>query len=192
MNLDLIPKEWTDLLLKIQTVDPMAIIAGGALRDLDNDKEVKDLDIFVSCPDFELKDIIGECCIDKQAPSDIPDTDIISSTVYLVAGITIPVNIVTCAKHEDFLLQQLNRFDIGICKVGYDGRTFIQTSAYIRDKECKELVIYNSSWMPGSLARIARIGKKYPNWKQFLNVPTMYPSTEYQNSTYVELQQHSS
>lgn len=43
-----IPQRWANVLRQLQENGfPEAIIAGGALRDLDNDKPVKDIDVFV-------------------------------------------------------------------------------------------------------------------------------------------------
>lgn len=43
----MIPQSWTDLLSQIQAICPSAVLAGGALRDLDHGVPVKDLDIFI-------------------------------------------------------------------------------------------------------------------------------------------------
>src|SRR3569623_1528091 len=42
-----IPERWQTVLRYVQNVAPDAVIAGGALRDLDNGRPVKDIDIFV-------------------------------------------------------------------------------------------------------------------------------------------------
>lgn len=43
-----IPQEWKDVLSAIQQAAPEALIAGGALRDLCNNRDVKDVDIFLA------------------------------------------------------------------------------------------------------------------------------------------------
>ena len=48
MRTDLtIPSAWRAALGAVQSVVPQAVLAGGALRDRDNGKKVKDLDIFL-------------------------------------------------------------------------------------------------------------------------------------------------
>src|SRR3546814_3140365 len=42
-----IPEKWRELLASVRSVFPTAIIAGGAMRDLENGKPVKDIDINV-------------------------------------------------------------------------------------------------------------------------------------------------
>lgn len=60
-----VPLAWRQLLADVQLELPRggAVLAGGALRDLDNGVEVKDLDIFIECGDqdeaAELNQILG-------------------------------------------------------------------------------------------------------------------------------------
>ena len=58
-----IPKSWRSVLSEIQKHCPSAVIAGGALRDLYHEVQVKDLDIFIEAGDSEeaegLMDIIS-------------------------------------------------------------------------------------------------------------------------------------
>src|SRR3546814_3352677 len=42
-----IPEKWRELLASVRSVFPTAIIAGGAMRDLENGTPVKDIDINV-------------------------------------------------------------------------------------------------------------------------------------------------
>ena len=46
-SVDDIPSSWRELLGEIREVAPDAVIAGGALRDRDNGRPIKDLDVFV-------------------------------------------------------------------------------------------------------------------------------------------------
>lgn len=56
-----IPQLWKDTLAEVQAVIPNAVLAGGALRDLDNGKPVKDVDIFIlSASRSDFRDQIRE------------------------------------------------------------------------------------------------------------------------------------
>ena len=50
-----IPKEWLDVLTEIQAIFPGAVIAGGALRDLYNERPIKDVDIFIPTDPHNLE-----------------------------------------------------------------------------------------------------------------------------------------
>jgi len=54
MDHSIVPIEWKKFLSTVQTLFPDAVIAGGALRDLIVEKQVKDVDIFVSDMDMNV------------------------------------------------------------------------------------------------------------------------------------------
>jgi len=65
----MIPNEWKDLLAKVQKIFPSAIIAGGALRDLDYEISPKDIDIFIESDEntyFPALDKIGRSVSDLE------------------------------------------------------------------------------------------------------------------------------
>jgi len=172
-----IPGKWKEILSKVQTISPDAIIAGGALRDLDNGKPIKDLDIFVPLTaDFSLGsfyNIFGVREIDESSNAEEyqNNEEVCGVYVYNLPDFDIPVNIIACVPHEDFMNHQLERFDIGICKIAYNGKEVIRHHWYNIDREAKSLCIYNTLWLDSSLKRLNRLGEKYQGWAQLNLVP---------------------
>jgi len=167
-----IPGKWKEILSKVQTISPDAIIAGGALRDLDNGKPIKDLDIFVPLTaDFSLGsfyNIFGVREIDESSNAEEyqNNEEVWGVYVYNLPDFDIPVNIIVCTPNENFVNHQLERFDIGICKIAYNGKEVIRHHWYNIDKEAKSLCIYNTLWLDSSLKRLNRLGEKYQGWGQ--------------------------
>jgi hypothetical protein len=59
-----IPPQWTKLLRRLHEAGfEDAIIAGGAIRDLDNAKPVKDIDIFLSAPSYDNPDLTDQAML---------------------------------------------------------------------------------------------------------------------------------
>ncbi len=167
-----IPGKWKEILSKVQTISPDAIIAGGALRDLDNGKPIKDLDIFVPLTaDFSLGsfyNIFGVREIDESSNAEEyqNNEEVCGVYVYNLPDFDIPLNLIVCKPNDNFTMHQLERFDIGICKIAYDGTSVVQHHHYVSDKSTKKLVIYNTVWMVSSINRLQRLGLKYPDWAQ--------------------------
>lgn len=117
-----IPQEWKNALNEVRENFPDAIIAGGALRDLYCNKEIKDLDFFAhptqsempimwsgSDMDYDGMQYVLAVCSrhDKSPPQNLIIYDNAPSTAAL-----------------------LESFDFGICQIGYDGYNILVTSAF--------------------------------------------------------------
>lgn len=162
---------WSNILAKVQIICPKAFIGGGAMRDLYlmEVPDVKDVDIFTTPVSYEIllelfpqdKDVIN---ISEGREYQVSNTTIQQVYEFLVGSETI--NVIVCDDSENFMNDQLERFDIGICKIGYDGRLITTHRQYLEDFYYKRICIRTSSYIEGSLARLNRIGKKYPTWEK--------------------------
>lgn len=167
---DDIPAHVRELFSSIKGVADSAVLAGGYLRDLDNGRQPKDIDIFVSLEQVgavlakmeELGFIGGD--VDESADGDISVVDQYS---FETDKINIePVNIIV-AKHCTITpYERFQRFDFGICQIAYDGLSIIVTDNYTTDKENKEFRVCRNP--EGKfhlfLERYLRIGQRYQGW----------------------------
>jgi hypothetical protein len=175
-----IPSAYAATLAAVREVFPGALIAGGALRDLDNDRPVKDLDVFA--PDVPDLDVF--------AP-DVPDLDTLRARAAslerpgAVMGVMGGYESWATAEcvgvldisgpHADFQLIGLRsgpetilpRLDFGICRIGYDGSEVIRTDEYLADQATQSFTLLrcdDESQRDRSLRRFDRLSEKYPGW----------------------------
>jgi len=171
----IVPDLWLEALSAVQAHSP-AILAGGALRDLDHGHSVKDLDIFIHADNFEeFQWIVSE--IHRANPSwnlspaldvshylrewnpevigvstEHPTVDLGRPPIQII-GLSIPVSRV------------LARFDIGICQIGHDGNHVCFTDNYFRDKQGRKLTItrYDTADQRAyTKRRLERLSDRYP------------------------------
>jgi hypothetical protein len=171
-----IPEGWSTLLKTIREVAPGAYLVGGALRDLDNGRPIKDLDVFVpygsdltaledalrsTYPEF-----LGSC------PGEYIDSckEIAWTCRYgatLHGAVCSPeLNIIVLAQGyvpEDLI----RRVDFGLCQIGYDGEAVQWTEAYETDKANRTLTLTRAEDAAGfrrSMTRYQRLALKYNGW----------------------------
>lgn len=169
-----VPQSWTDLLHQIQKICPSAVIAGGALRDLDHGIAVKDLDIFIRAGSNDeavgLNELIGG------QPMTDPDTQMYPASmqeIQLVVDLDderdliqnetgLPVQLIFINWDTRFICK---RVDFGLCKTSYDGRELYFSSEYQIDKDSKSMTLQrcdNEQALSRSVARFARWKPRYP------------------------------
>lgn len=148
-----IPDQWHNTLVKFQEVDPLAMIAGGALRDLSLGRLPKDLDIFtrvLPLQDWETSDI------------DYEGMKYVEAVVTYASGLDIPVNVIL---HEPCSPQEmLESFDFGICQIGYNGKEMLFTPAYNWDMKYGVMTMRHTDRYPRSIKRYARWLDRY-DWE---------------------------
>lgn len=170
-----VPEGWRQALLAVQKFYPSAVIAGGALRDLDNGREVKDIDIFVhGCGADDLDECfkrIGALKGFDPQPID-PDkvypvgdmNDLVGHFDVVVRGLDVPVQIIMLRNHCDVVA----RIDYGICRISYDGATLTKTREYLRDQQDQVFRMRQERHgfeLAASVHRYARLVQKYEGWK---------------------------
>ena len=169
-----IPNEWNEVLATVQSVFPLAVIAGGALRDLDYDKSVKDIDIFIpiSCsPDnmfdhhihrlFEGKDItMVNASVYGQTL-----TKEFDRLIYAVYDLKLDGKmynlIITNDQGND-----ITTFDFSICQISWNGKTIVTTEAYDETKSNKIIKLMTTKQSAERVAgREGRLKEKFPDYE---------------------------
>lgn len=169
-----VPQKWTDLILKIRTEFPSAIIAGGALRDYFNDVDVKDIDVFIPASEYAGKLHV----LNKWFGYETNKTDIENEYKkkklleevfeFYPHGFRNPLQIIIVNSDKTgvpFIGEQIARFDITVCRIAYDGHRLYFEPSYYMDNEDKILRIENPWNIESSLNRLDRISTKYSGWK---------------------------
>ena len=176
-----IPALWHVALRAVQETCPGAIIAGGALRDLDNDRPVKDVDIFFPCDgadafaaavwtlETEL-DVKTDYTLGKEYRENFNDVVgvarfTVQNTEFDLIGIDLGVSRVK---------RIIDRFDFGLCQISYDGKLVFRTAAYWVDMRVQQFTFLKPSrcdFVPikASLKRWNRLQAKYAGWPLVLS-----------------------
>lgn len=173
----IIPDSWGALVRSIREVCPSAVLAGGALRDLDNGRDVKDLDIFIEVAgEAQAVDALAalEAGLVTQTvhyePSDLtyyPQDQ--NLEVILVAELLdhdIPIQLIFVRWPTARIVE---RFDYGICQIAYDGVELTKGPNYDQDKADQVFALRRDRptaiSMRGSVKRYARLtAEKYAGW----------------------------
>ena len=200
MNIDKVPQRWLDVLRSVQRNFPEAVIAGGALRDLDNDRQVKDIDIFVidrgadvttmllddamGYPGVVLAEQIQEYENSTNGLVSVVDyshnkPNLLNGTMdWLVqeAGPNFQFIVIDGAARDapNFYFPDylMNDFDIGLCEIYLNGPMIFTTENYRRDKDNKTLTCTPTLGKENrTQERLIRISAKYPEFKSIWNRP---------------------
>lgn len=171
-----IPTVWRRVLDALQRPFPESFIGGGALRDLDNDRPIKDVDVFIG-----EHENIGDKLVDALRPMgfvvqdvSLVDASSAGSTVQQVFEATHlvevcpPLNIIVAGERESaggFMQWHLDRFDIGLCRIAYDGSKVEYTSSYCVDKAERRLTVMHAHTIERTMQRLQRISEKYRGWR---------------------------
>jgi hypothetical protein len=164
-----IPEPWLAVLAAIQAIAPQAHIAGGALRDLDNDRPVKDIDIFIPAEkDVAVSLLLLEMGFERTVGVDLSsmqgaDAAVSLSIEWHKEG-QLPVNTVFLTG-DVTLADNLARLDLGLCQIAFDGQCLLKTNAYREDQEAGVMTVTrcdNSEQMERTIKRHRRLLAKYP------------------------------
>ena len=177
----LIPQVWQDMLHRLHILGfPEAVIAGGALRDLDNGREIKDVDIFVQDqPGVKAKldavfgtqgvslvpEFVLAYCEFNEEVIDVFDygTDAVDFDTLLSPP---PYQVIVLSSLYD-PFQAMERFDLGITQIAFDGTRMFVHPNYTRDKEQKRMTLVrceSSNDWERTERRWKRHSKKYEHW----------------------------
>lgn len=167
-----IPAAYAATLAHVCAVFPDSLLAGGCLRDLDNGRPVKDIDIFApnAGSSFEeVREKVGKL---------VPDSALIGVMggyenwateevlgVFDIAGPHSDYQLITLSSGPDSILPRL---DFGICQIASDGSSVFRTDAYERDKANQTFTLVrcdDAAQYDRSLKRFQRLSEKYQGWK---------------------------
>lgn len=166
-----IPARWLEVLRALRSNGfPEAIIAGGALRDIEHGRDVKDVDIFVRTHGEKTGDdlaavfgYVGHALVEigttneyetwtssvvavydfpNSAPTAAETTDFDDFYLMPVVGPTIQVIVMDVVeKGDDFAAYIMDDFDIGLCKIYHDGDDLWRSVDYLMDVKRKTLTV---------------------------------------------------
>lgn len=185
-----IPAAYAATLAHVQGHFPGAMIAGGCLRDLDNDRPVKDVDIFLPNlvppppPPLDPSDFFACLATDDfewlrwRVSASLPmDGQIVgvmgsyegwaTEEVLGVFDISTPLldyQLICLTTGPETILP---RMDFGICRISYDGDMVHRTNEYHADKHNERFTLLrcgSHTELERSLARHKRLSEKYVGW----------------------------
>lgn len=162
-RLEGMPRLWFHELSLITACGFTARIAGGCLRDHDNQRPVKDVDIFVNyAPDLRvLSESFGWTCNPAANYGDI--ADVAGLWTYVKDGVEFNVIMLDRALSVDELAQ---RMDFGLCQiVAVDADHVLVTPQYLADLEVRTFTQLDPLRTTRSLRRWERLKLKYPEWE---------------------------
>lgn len=180
-----------EVLTKLQdSIDPKAIISGGAPRNWDYGELANDLDIYLTCVSVnksrgEALRIIEHClginlksCDQEGQPNDYPkfdwlDIDVLIGFMYK----DVKVQIMFCSPSScplflstgmPFHKRIMNSHSIGLCRICYDGESIIRTYEYKKDFDNNTLTWYvgecgDQQIAHSSRTHLPKLLKYYPN-----------------------------
>jgi hypothetical protein len=175
-----IPDAWKELYDLVTSHLDDAILAGGSLRDWDNGRAVKDLDFFYDekyrhglltlVPQLRLAgySIDEHRKLMAQADEDNSwdGTNTFSTLYFPSTDVSLPdINLISVA--DASIAVQLDRFDFGICRIGYDG-VLHKTDEYLMDQEMRAFSLLadrDQEQRARSYERFGRIQERYRGWR---------------------------
>jgi hypothetical protein len=169
-----IPTTLANTMASVRSVLPSAFLAGGALRDLDNGRPVKDYDVFFT-DDYNmsaLDDVLaGTYEYYRQCPGAYLDgaaNEVNGTFTYnSVEGLP-QLNFIQLDKSFN-PASIIERVDFGLCQIGGDVLGITKTEAYDYDKTNQCFTLTRAETVEGvkrSLRRYMRLKEKYA-WPLF-------------------------
>ena len=176
-----IPLRWLEVLYKVQQVFPPAVMAGGCLRDLWNNLQPKDVDIFIPVKNevcaFPGGFDIEECPIkayEEQLLAMFPDATLVAQNMYGRGNAELERTIFSVwhiqvhgIEYDVIFIADtvdITTFDINICQIACDGTDLLYTDAFVNGVAKKELKVMNINRTDRNMKRIERMKLKYPTW----------------------------
>ncbi|WP_148312773.1 nucleotidyltransferase family protein [Marinobacter similis] len=171
--LHLLHPEWTDIAEKIEEAKGggNVFLAGGALRDMLNEVEVKDLDFWLYVDPEKRNEVtqkliavFGEPDLEMSTGSTLGNERHIDYILQFPTD-SLPIQVIFLA--TDLSLEELLAdFDFGICQIGCDGKDIVATQAFADDCINKTLTYMRHGETEGRVSgRLARLQEKYPEHK---------------------------
>jgi hypothetical protein len=187
-----IPITWKGALAIVKRAAPEAVMAGGCLRDLDNGRPVKDIDIFVECRTRRRAEALdglrnrlvamGIDCDEVDQEKVYPvghGNDVVGFFEARFEGLSIPVQVIMidvtppsrlpCGDDldDDVVARVLGRIDYGICRIAFDGSNVTAGPEYRADRELQVFRLRQDrreGELSASVHRYARLSRKYEGW----------------------------
>lgn len=185
----LIPEQWKEVLSSVKEFFPNAIIAGGSLRDLDYERPIKDVDIFIeSALDTDFNKI-QRAFVRGRYKINPPKLSPTSMEEYTLSEEELKKQKDSIEKSKQQILKEqrkifciyqtqtneysyefifgckdtcnVDKFDLSFCQISYDGQKIYKSDHYKQTEESGIVkVIYNDR-ADGQIGRIERFKDKY-------------------------------
>lgn len=180
-----IPLRWLEVLYKVQQVFPPAVMAGGCLRDLWNNIQPKDVDIFVPVHKVSstMNFLYGIALTSEEHPVEayeekllamFPDAVLVAKNMYGRGNAELERTIFSVwhiqvhgIEYDVIFIADtvdITTFDINICQIACDGTDLLYTDAFVNGVAKKELRVMNINRTDRNMKRIERMKLKYPTW----------------------------
>jgi Poly A polymerase head domain len=131
--------QYQPILAGIQAIEPLAHIAGGAVRDTILNRPIKDIDVFL---DYRHIDTAAEMLHSKFGYAgetrewtkyqDFSDPVVVHVTNFEKTGETIPLSLIGLDEPKPMQMNA-DRFDFGICMAAWDGEKVYTANAFDTD-----------------------------------------------------------
>lgn len=189
-----LPVIWTEVLHRLHDKGIAAVIAGGCLRDLDNGRPIKDIDIMVialppdnnpgglnslSCVDTtvarldKLLGVVGSPTVSETGQAYVTGMSPEVLAVYDYTGIfgadhPYPVQVIVLDPVVMGDMRMVDRMDFGICRISYGGGAVVKTPEYEHDKAHQTFTLCreprSADDMDRARRRFDRLSEKYEGW----------------------------
>lgn len=175
--MQMLPRDWLDLLQQVQAIVPRAVLAGGALRDIDNGLRARDLDFFVECGSLAEAEGLAEklgAFFDSSDDTQVyPEStrEIVAVASYdratrkISTIVDLPIQFVFINWNVNRIV---DRFDFGFCQIMSMNGTIEKSEAYANDKMNREMTLLRSDSpfaLARSVERFTRWSQKYPGFR---------------------------
>lgn len=198
ITVETIPTDWIEILKKVQSVAPnqQAVLAGGALRDQDNGRPIKDLDIFVpvvSKNDWQhlmygLRKVFGlhllDFCVDiSRNYLNLTNDEVTGITTFYTRGTegvsrtwfdapfesvgAVEVNVIGLNLPNFSLVEAVKRIDIGFCRIGFNGDHLWKTEEYLKDQRDKTMTVLYAPTVPALKRSKSRYDRLFKKYPDF-------------------------
>jgi hypothetical protein len=176
-------EHYNPILTAIRALDPTAHIAGGAVRDTLLERPIKDVDLFLNGGPFQstlqdaaklLRSDFGFVKVGEWVQYEgFSDPAVVAVAKFEKADETIPVCLIGLNPLYDFrprgMLDNLSRFDFGICMAAWDGDEVYTAPEYKTDIERKTFTLCradNQAQFNYSMSRFDKMtADRYAGWK---------------------------
>jgi hypothetical protein len=166
--------DYTTILAKLQQIAPEAHIAGGAVRDTILEKPIHDIDVFMAEGHVdEAAALLRPACKYVKVGEwkqylGFSDPAMTRVAKFEKAEETIPVCIIGLKPSWESAVENLSRFDFGVCMAAFNGSEFLRTDKFDQDVKAKTFTLHRADNYPQfaySMCRFEKITSgRYQGW----------------------------
>src|SRR5215469_15552560 len=166
--------DYTMVLTTLQQIAPQAHIAGCAVRDTILQKQIHDIDVFMSDEHIEEAAALlrSSCSYVKVGEwkqyLEFSDPAMTRVAKFEKADETIPICIIGLQSQFTSSRSNIARFDFGICMAAFDGKQMIRATEFDQDAEAQTFTLCradNQAQFAYSMSRFEKLTtNRYKDW----------------------------